>query len=448
MTTPIPTPPAVPLLGHATQLDRETPLLSFDLLADQYGEIYQLNLLGRNPIMINSAALMEEVSDDKRFYKTVTSGTFEVRSAVGDGLFTAQRDEPNWAIAHRLLMPAFGTAAIREMFDDMVDIASQLVLKWDRFGPRHRIDAVDDYTRLTFDTISLCAMSYRLNSYYRDKAHPFIEAMNDFLIESGKRANRPTILNNLMGSKYEEDIKTMAEVADELIRERKANRTAKKDLLDTDVVLKDPRRLLTFMIAEPRGSAQAHEEVDEVLGDQQIQVGDLSKLKYLAGKEFKPSGCWMRSLRSSLVSLATFGYGARACIGRPFAWQEALICLAMLLQKFDFALADPSYTLELKQTLTIKPKHFYIHAIPRHSTESRLYAHHLPHVCCKSWQGPGYCSSSDFRVCAASVCAVRLEHRHFRTVLSAYCGRRRKYGFRPTLGTLDSAAEHIPTDGL
>lgn len=39
--------------------------------------------------------------------------------------------------------------------------------------------------------------------------------MNDFLIESGKRANRPTILNNLMGSKYEEDIKTMAEVADE-----------------------------------------------------------------------------------------------------------------------------------------------------------------------------------------------------------------------------------------
>ena len=27
----------------------------------------------------------------------------------------------------------------------------------------------------------------------------------------------------------------------------------------------------------------AHEEVDEVLGDQPIQVGDLSKLKYLAG---------------------------------------------------------------------------------------------------------------------------------------------------------------------
>lgn len=32
----------------------------------------------------------------------------------------------------RILMPAFGTAAIREMFDDMYDIASQLILKWER----------------------------------------------------------------------------------------------------------------------------------------------------------------------------------------------------------------------------------------------------------------------------------------------------------------------------
>ena len=48
----------------------------------------------------------------------------------------------------------------------------------------------------------------------QDNAHPFIMAMNDFLIESGNRANRPTLLNNLMSSKYEEDIKTMAELAD------------------------------------------------------------------------------------------------------------------------------------------------------------------------------------------------------------------------------------------
>jgi cytochrome P450 / NADPH-cytochrome P450 reductase len=54
---------------------------------------------GRNPIFINSVALQRELSDDKRFYKVVTSGTAEVRNAIGDGLFTAHTGEPNWGIA-------------------------------------------------------------------------------------------------------------------------------------------------------------------------------------------------------------------------------------------------------------------------------------------------------------------------------------------------------------
>lgn len=52
----------------------------------------------------------------------------------------------------------------------------------------------------------------------------------------------------------------------------------------------------------------------------------------------------------------------RACIGRPFAWQEALLCVATLLQTFRFRLADPSYTLQIKTTLTIKPDNFHMKA--------------------------------------------------------------------------------------
>lgn len=43
------------------------------------------------------------------------------------------------------------------------------------------------------------------------------------------------------------------------------------------------------------------------------------------------------------------------------------MALALIIQKFDFTLDDPSYELELKQSLTIKPAHFYVHAIPRSS---------------------------------------------------------------------------------
>ena len=57
-----------------------------------------------------------------------------------------------------------------------------------------------------------------------------------------------------------------------------------------------------------------------------------------------------------------FGNGMRGCIGRPFAWQEAVLALAMVVQNFNLTLVDPSYELKIKQTLTIKPDSLYIKA--------------------------------------------------------------------------------------
>jgi cytochrome P450/NADPH-cytochrome P450 reductase len=59
--------------------------------------------------------------------------------------------------------------------------------------------------------------------------------------------------------------------------------------------------------------------------------------------------------------------------GRAFAWQEIQLVIVTVLQKFDLSLVDPSYTLELKQSLTIKPKDFYIRATPR-TAVPRLHA--------------------------------------------------------------------------
>ena len=55
-----------------------------------------------------------------------------------------------------------------------------------------------------------------------------------------------------------------------------------------------------------------------------------------------------------------FGSGARACIGRPFAWQEAILALAMILQNFNIRFDDPSYQLHVKETLTVKPADLFI----------------------------------------------------------------------------------------
>ena len=41
----------------------------------------------------------------------------------------------NVIILDRLLMPCFGTANVYKMFDGMMDVISQLILKWERSVP-------------------------------------------------------------------------------------------------------------------------------------------------------------------------------------------------------------------------------------------------------------------------------------------------------------------------
>ena len=59
-----------------------------------------------------------------------------------------------------------------------------------------------------------------------------------------------------------------------------------------------------------------------------------------------------------------FGTGQRACIGRQFAMQEAILVLGLLLQRFDFVDAF-DYELKIKTTLTIKPDEMRIQVVPR-----------------------------------------------------------------------------------
>lgn len=212
MTTDIPGPPGLPLIGNLRDVDPELPIVSLCQLADTYGtcpslsrsvyiyshrigEIYQFSLVGQRRVVVSSVALMNEISNESRFAKLVAAGLNEVRNGTHDGLFTAHNGEHNWEVAHRVLVPAFGPLNIRAMFDDMKDIGSQLVMKWARHGVDFKIPVTDDFTRLTLDTLALCSMDYRFNSFYQEQMHPFVDAMVNFLSESGNRARRPGLLS-------------------------------------------------------------------------------------------------------------------------------------------------------------------------------------------------------------------------------------------------------------
>lgn len=202
------------------------------------------------------------------------------------------------------------------MFDEMEDIAKQLSLRWARHGPHHPIPVSEDFTRLALDTIALCSMNYRFNSYYQEKMHPFVQAMSDFLAESSRRNRRPPFAPNFLyraaNEKFFNDIAIMRDTANAVVAERKQNPSDRKDLLAAMLEGVDPQtgekltdssvtdQLITFLIAghettagtlsfafynllkNPVAYRKVQEEVDEVIGRDAPKVEHISKLPYIS----------------------------------------------------------------------------------------------------------------------------------------------------------------------
>jgi cytochrome P450/NADPH-cytochrome P450 reductase len=124
-----------------------------------------------------------------------------------------------------------------------------------------------------------------------------------------------------------------------------------------------------------------------------------------------------------------FGNGMRACIGRPFAWQEALLVMAMLLQNFNFVLDDPNYTLQIKQTLTIKPKDFFMRAILRDGLNATTLEQRLA-----GRSGPPSIANGAARSAVASKSKVK--------------GKPMSIFYGSNTGTCESLAQRLASDAL
>jgi cytochrome P450 / NADPH-cytochrome P450 reductase len=195
------------------------------------------------------------------------------------------------------------------------DLSAQLVLKWDRFGPDVEIECIKDMSSLTFDTIGLCAFGYRFNEFYSEEPHPFNKQLNEAIVESGRRANRPDLLNQLYYREEQhrqENIAKMRALCRKIIQDRIDHpKPDAKDLLnvmlngvdrETDeklgvenVIYQIPTLLgggyetttstlcfiYYFLCNNPETLLKARQEVDQIVGDRVLTYDMLRKLKYL-----------------------------------------------------------------------------------------------------------------------------------------------------------------------
>ncbi|OFX04421.1 MAG: NADPH--cytochrome reductase [Alphaproteobacteria bacterium RIFCSPHIGHO2_12_FULL_66_14] len=298
---PIPHPPRTPVLGNMLTVDGGAPVQDLMRIAREQGPIFWLDMMGTPLVVVSGADLVAELCDEKRFDKAVRGSLRRVRMLGGDALFTAETQEPNWQKAHNILLPTFAHRMMQTYHEGMLDIADQLVTKWERLNADEEIDVVRDMTALTLDTIGLCGFNYRFNSFYRSDNHPYVESLVRALEAVMKMRGLPLedITQRKSRKKLEQDVGFMNGIADRIIKERRevpADDAAKPDLLgfmlsgldkQTGERLDDVNiryQMNTFLIAghettsgmlsfavyfllnNPHVLQKAYEEVDRVLG--------------------------------------------------------------------------------------------------------------------------------------------------------------------------------------
>lgn len=246
MSKQIPQVPGLPFIGNLLDLrDGEYPLQALERLADKYGPIYSITNGANRRVVISSVELLDRLCNEKVFSKNASFGRRRRPGQHNDGLFGAPNNSDDWNIAHRVLMSAFGPLAIESLFDGMHDIVRQLANKWARQGASEPILVSDDFTRLTLDTIALCGMGYRFNSFYLQDQHPYVKAMVNNLAETQARGIRPAWATKLLemtsaGAQFRADAELQHSIGMQIVEKRKEEGGRHTDLLDHMVHGKDP----------------------------------------------------------------------------------------------------------------------------------------------------------------------------------------------------------------
>ena len=226
----LPHPPRrLPVAGDFLAVSPRTPAQSMMGYAD-LGPLYELKLFGQRVVLVNSAELAAELCDESRFAKAIPSAVAVMRAFVGDGLVTAYNDEPNWRLAHDLLVPAFTQGAMRRYHPVMVRASDELLARWDRAAGNPAAEPVDvpgDMTRVTLETIGRAGFSQSFGSFDGDAQHPFVAAMVAVLAESQRAALMAAVPGSRVFARvaernYRQKVRYLWEFVDDIIARRRA----------------------------------------------------------------------------------------------------------------------------------------------------------------------------------------------------------------------------------
>ncbi|KAL0087063.1 cytochrome P450 [Phycomyces blakesleeanus] len=235
----IPGPTKLPYIGNLYEMmpDMNAGFLRF---FEKYGPLIDVSILGTRMVATCDPDIAEVfVKESEYFTKKIKTTLKEIKLFAGQGLFTTDTSDPDWKLAHKLLMPAFSPRAIKVYQNEMGIIAQETIRILEQYKPDEKVEILHWTTNLTFETIGKIGFGYEFGLLEKREAppHPFIEAMGYCLKQSIVRFSQAQFMKSLpleMNRRYDREVNLMHSIVDKVIKDRKESEDAtdiEKDLL-------------------------------------------------------------------------------------------------------------------------------------------------------------------------------------------------------------------------
>mmetsp|Transcript_72924 Transcript_72924/g.188079 ORF Transcript_72924/g.188079 Transcript_72924/m.188079 type:complete len:543 (-) Transcript_72924:257-1885(-) len=283
-----------------------------------------IGLLGLSYIVVRDPKLVEEVIKKNHqagggYGKSFRGDAFDplIDTTFGRGLFFAEDQDADWAVAHRILTRPFSHRGILEMVPLMREQADKMIASLKRDSASGKAVHVYDYmVKMALETIAVCSMGTRFGAFDSEVPHPFPTAFQAVLDAMFDLLDVPRQLWSFCPRtmrKMKKAVGVMNEIIDDIVQKRLRKETCSlgkfPDLLD---LMLDPgagskklseenirsqiltflfaghdstaaamSSLIVFMVANPHVEAKLVEEIRQVVGDGEVQASHIPQLTYL-----------------------------------------------------------------------------------------------------------------------------------------------------------------------
>lgn len=301
----------LPWLGDVLRLDPAAPVQREARWVRELGPIFEIDIVGRRVVIVGGGSAAEELMDEQRFAKSIAGPITKLRTIVGNGLVTAANSDPEWQVAHNVLLPVFSRSAMRSYHDTMVDCVDQLIGLWSASDAP--VDVPTTLSRLTLEIIGRTGFGHSFGSL-SDESTPFVDAMTRVLNYMSSSSNDIPILREILGRKeirrHPGDVELLHQTVDTIVSQRRSGGTTSgHDMLHQMLTVIDPdsgrglsvesirNQVLTLLVAghettaslvgfalsetsrKPHVWQQMRDEVATVSGSGPISYEDVASLR-------------------------------------------------------------------------------------------------------------------------------------------------------------------------